>query len=159
LAQTIGATPVLLADGGDKIENTVWVVDQIDPAAARRVRTIVASVGTANLRDRDPCAFDVKAEALAAHLRRKFPHGSIFMIGLYQKGPFGENLKAQVAAANKSLQQAAASIGATYVDVYEPLARACVGQENCTMFEPNRVHPSLAGYVVISNALRLAMGK
>ena len=150
----IGAPSVHLANGGDSIENTTWMVDQVNPSRATGVRTVLASVGTANLRTDDACAFGVKARALMFQLRSHFPRASIYFIGLYQKGLFGRALQEEVIASNDVFRRAAVAAGITYVNIYDPIAKACAGQASCTLFEPNRVHPSVAGYAVISQALR-----
>jgi len=155
----IGATAIYLTMGGDKLENTNWIVDQINRETGGRVATVISSVGSGNLFVDDECSFDAKAKALMARLRNRFPIARIYAIGLYQKGPFGQGRLAQVTAFNNALRRAADANHITFVDVFTPLARQCVGQENCIMFEPNRVHPSTEGYVVMSSALQKAMGK
>jgi lysophospholipase L1-like esterase len=159
LQALLGAPTVFLAHGGDSMENTAWMVEQTNPAAAAAIPTVLVSVGTANLRADDRCAFTVRARALMSLVRRRFPKARIYYIGLYQKGLYGRAIQGDVVASNDVLQQTANSLGIRYVDVYDPIARACLGQASCTLLEPNRVHPSDAGYVVISRALSEAMGR
>ena len=158
LAGVLGdSSAIFLALGGDDMENTIALADEVNPEAARSLRTVLESAGSANLFSDDDCTFAAAASALGAHLRQDFPKARIYLISLYQKGLFGRARLTQVLAANAALKVASGRFGITYVDIYDPIARACSGQESCNLLEPNRVHPSLLGYSLMSEVLERAL--
>ncbi len=153
----IGAPVVYFAHGGDKLENTNWLIDQITAGAGASVRKVIVSDGTNNLRDDNYCVVAVKSEALMVNLRHHFPAADIYIIDLYGKGLFSNARKAQVLQANELLRQATHAAGLHFVDVYFPMAEGCAGQERCVLLDPKLFHPSLAGYEVLSETLGAAM--
>ncbi len=157
LADILGAPVVVLANGGDRIENANWTLTQVDQARAKSVRRVVSEVGTANLLTDTTCEFAARTRSYLQNLRRTFPNAKIYAVNIYQKGVGGRARVAEVRAANEAIRASAAENGIVYVDIHGPLANKCVGQESCTLLEPNRVHPSPQGYDLFSAVLREAL--
>jgi hypothetical protein len=159
LTAVLGTPPTQLAEGGDGLENTTWILGQINPGAAQNVRIVVSAVGSANVIRDDACQFATRAHAYLHRLREVFPKAAVYVINVYQKGVGGRAKVAEVGAANAALKRYSEEFAFDYVDIHSAIARDCVGQENCALLEPNRVHPNAAGYQVISEELRRAMAK
>ncbi|HMN70386.1 MAG TPA: SGNH/GDSL hydrolase family protein [Rhodoblastus sp.] len=156
LAGVLGDPIVVLANGGDRIENTNWTLTQVDQSKARTVRRVVSEVGTANLTDTG-CEFVARTRAYFQNLRRVFSNAKIYALNIYQKGLGGRARVEQVRAANEAIRSAAADNNIAYVDIHDPLENKCVGQESCALLEANRVHPSQAGYDLFTAVLQDAM--
>lgn len=153
LKSVFGVAPVKLAVGGDRLEHTNWIVSQVRPGVHPRAIVIVS--GTNNVNHDSDCEFDSRVEALMSSVREKFPGAKIYEMNITPKGVGRRAFLNRVHAANQYIQQAAARHNITYFDGYTALETACENQpgQDCTLYEPDRLHPNPKGFEPLTAAL------
>ncbi|SEQ37044.1 Lysophospholipase L1 [Faunimonas pinastri] len=151
-------TPVLnFAQGGDRFENTRWMIDQVDAPAARAVSSVVVMVGSNSVNRDDPCSLEAKARDLLRSLKPRFPAARVYFVNILQKGRVEGRMSDRVLAANDVLRELSAEFGLTYVDVHGAFAAECGEATDCPLFAEDRVHPSAAGFDLMSRVLARAL--
>ena len=152
--EPILGSPVLnLAHGGDRFENTRWIVDQVDPQGTKAISSVVLMVGSNSVNRDEPCSLQAKARALLGALEPRFPAARIFVVNILQKGRAAGPMAARVRAANEVLRRVSAELGLRYVDVHAAFAGRCGETTACPLFAADGVHPSVAGFDLMSRVL------
>jgi lysophospholipase L1-like esterase len=156
LRSALGGRPTKLAVGGDRLENTTWMVSQIRPGLHPKAVLIVS--GTNNVNHDAACEFDRRLDALLAAVREKFPKTRVYEMNITPKGHGLRAFLPQVRAANAYMREADAAHGIVYVDAFTALAEACAAQSGpeCPLIEPDRLHPTPEGFKPLTTALAAA---
>ncbi len=139
IEQAFSGRVIDLAVGGDKIENTRWLLDEAARLRVGPPTAVIFSVGTNNVRD-DICA-PARAAALLAAARATFPAAELYVFSVLHKGRFGRYRAVEIGRLNEAWRRAAKMQRATYIDAETRFSQQCEGVETCPLLRDDQTHP------------------
>ena len=130
--------------GGDRIENTVWLLDQLRKSSAPS--TLILFVGTNNIRTDNECDFRVKLDRLARVARDRFGSSPIYLVNVLPKGVEGRAFADRIERVNKVYREIASTYSFILLDSHAAVENRCKNKNPCELFDSDRIHLSGAGY-------------
>jgi lysophospholipase L1-like esterase len=131
--------------GGDRIENTVWLLDQLRKNGTP-LSTLILFVGTNNVRTDNECDFRVKLDRLARVARERFGSSPIYLVNILPKGIEGRAFADRIERANKVYRDIASTYSLILLDAHAAVESRCKKRHPCELFDSDRIHLSGIGY-------------
>lgn len=149
------ASVLNLGIGGDRTQNVLWRLSQLDLSHHKPAYTILL-VGTNNLSASDSaCSIAAGIEKIAQRIHQMLPETKILLVGILARGESLGYRKDDIAQINSSLK-ALQDHQTIFIDPSSIVERSAEGKEN---FIPDQLHLSNAGYRELTQLLLKHMAK
>jgi lysophospholipase L1-like esterase len=149
LASAFDGTVLDAALGGGT-DTLLWELSAFD-WSRQSPRFVLILVGTNNI-GHGGCAVYWGIRADVAAIRQMFPGGRIIVISILPRGSDLRFRERDIEVANANLKEAAANAGYEFLDAHDQFL--CEHRTPCDLLDQTNLHPTRAGYEVLSPLLR-----
>ena len=150
----LGTTTLDAGVGGYGTGDLLWFLDNVSlgPQSPQRILLLI---GTDNL-NTAPCNVVWGIRVTVAQLHTMFPTAGIVVTSVLPRGTMLLDKASVIGTINQSLSED--RTGYSYLDVHDKVGAACNWTTPCTLYSADNLHPSVAGFQLLTAQLQALLG-